>query len=169
MNARLDSALPWTSNQLSTLYLVSRVSIKIYSPSSSRRTGRTRLELWSPPPTARHGPLPQAPNRPPSTTKATESKCLVRKLECAAHDASTDPLSEALLASATSKHKTLEFSNVVEFKNIGTLTIVFQMRGVSRPISCRATTPMPLPQTNSNDNAKNASSFETRIHPCSSR
>ena len=47
-----------------------------------------------------------------------------------AHDAGTDPLSEALLASATApsattKHKTLELynpSNVVELKYTGTLT-----------------------------------------------
>ena len=54
------------------------------------------------------------------------------------------------------------------------LSMVFQMGDVCRPLflsheSGRRCYSFPIADTNSNGNAKNALSFESRIHPCSSR
>ena len=94
-----------------------------------------------------------------------------------AYDASTDPLSEALLASATapsatSKHKTLQLynpSNVVELKYTGTLSFRWSFKWETYVAPCRTTilahvSPTTL-DTNSNGNARNASSFGNRTHP----
>ena len=113
-----------------------------------------------------------------SNNRSTESKCLVRTLErivnlvVVAHAASTDPLSEALLASATapsatSKHKTLELynpSNVVELKYTGALSFRWSFKWETCVVLFLPTYPYrtmtptrSTPDMNSNGNAKNAS------------
>lgn len=135
-----------------------------------------------------HDPLPQTSRRLPTTASLPHRRIRYDRISSFTLIGSLmtpiDPLSEALLASATApsattKHKTLELYNpskVVELKYTGTLSFRWSFKWetyVARFLSffayrTTAHTPLPL-DTNSNGNARNASSFENRTHPCSLR